>query len=299
MSIGIGCTSQVVRSYEKWCSYTKKCSHYQQSVLFSLGHQTKAKIQGELKKLRGQIFVLQGIHSESEEAKASKQTMIQTAVNSFISTCLDMGVDIQDVHMALENLHTKDADIHLDSELFQWCVEELERQNKIRNPDSASLEHSLLSQPQNEVNFGREVLQNSLVACHLLNHPELQQAAHQSYPHSLWEVTISDHLYLEKRDSLCSRSSDDLESFTTSSTEFDANSSSIPDLSPQESIPTATNTMSKQSASKDEGPTHRYLVAKGAVKGNHVIYYLAFGSHQSLREWKNSHASFEDGTITV
>ena len=261
----------------------------------TIGHRVKSKIQGEMKKLRDQIFVLQGIHSESEEAKASKQTMIQTAVNSFISTCLDMGVDIQDVHMALENLHTKDAEIHLDSELFQWCVEELERQNKIRNPDSPSLEHSLLSQPQNEVNFGKEVLQNSLVACHLLNHPE-SLGEDLAYPHSLFEVTISKLLHLEKRDSLHSQSNEDLESFTTSSTEMDAKSGSVSGMSSQESNH-VTMEMSARNASREEGPTHRYLVAKGAVKGNHVIYYLAFGSHQSLREWKNSHISFEDGAF--
>ena len=236
-------------------------------------------IKGHLKKLKDQLIILQGIPSESEETKASKLKMTQTALKAFIKTSLDMGVDVHAVHMALENLHTKDTDIVIDGDLYQWCYTELQRQNAIHNPESPCLQQ-MSPQPLNEVNFDKEVLQNSLVACHLLQRSQFN-GEEMAYPHSLHELNVSMCLHLEKNEmpSINFGKDECLESFTASSTE------------------STTGTIQLVESSS---AVHQYLVAKGASKPNsHVIYYLAFGSHQSLREWSESHTSFEEGNHNV
>ena len=235
-------------------------------------------IERHLKKLKDQLIVLQGIPSESEETKASKLKMTQTALKTFIKTSLDMGANVLGVHMALENLHTKDTDIVIDGDLYQWCYTELQRQNAIHNPESPCLQQ-MSSQPLNEVNFDKEVLQNSLVACHLLQRSQFNEEE-MAYPHSLHELNISMCLHLEKNEMPSDNygTGEFLESFTTSSME------------------SATSSKGNSQLTESSGAVHQYLVAKGASKPNsHVIYYLAFGSHQSLREWSESHTSFEEG----
>ena len=242
-------------------------------------------IEGHLKKLKDQLIVLQGIPSESEETKASKLKMTQTAFKSFMKTGLDMGVDVQTIQRALENLLTKNVDIVIDGDLYQWCYTELERQNAIHNPESPYLQQ-ISSQPLNEVNFDKEVLQNSLVACHLLQRSQFN-GEEMAYLHSLHELNISMCLHLER--SVNYGKGELLESFTTSSLESTSSSKGTSQL-----------TESSRSGAPSYGSVHQYLIAKGAYKPNgHVIYYLAFGSHQSLREWSESHTSFEEGNYCM
>ena len=182
--------------------------------------------------------------------------MIESALKNFISTSLDMGADADVVHTALHDIYVRD--IVIDDELFQWCVTEIEEQDKIRNPDFLSLQ-DISMQPFNEVNFTKEVVQNSIFACHLLEQPKAETAT-LTYPHSLFEVNRSDFL------------------------RFDYKMSSQRKLGGQESL------------NMEKVAGHQYLIAKGSVNpSGHVIYYIAFSSHQSLREWSDSHTSFEKG----
>lgn len=239
-----------------------------------------------MKKLKDQIIVLQGIPSESEETKLSKLNMTQTAIKTFIKGCLNMGIDAQTIQMALENLHTKDTDIVIDSDLFHWCLAELEKQNKICNPESSFIRQES-AQPLHEVRFDKEVLQNSLLACHLLDHP-LSSGEDMAYPNSLHELNHSVLLQIEARDNEGSHSTDELlESCSTSSLESTATNS--------QSIAFTSSNGSSRTEPPDVA-VHRYLIAKGVKKPNgHVVYYLAFGSHQRLKEWSESHISFENG----
>lgn len=181
--------------------------------------------------------------------------MTESALKNFISTSLDMGADAHTVHTVLHNVYIQDI---IDDEIFKWCEEEIEKQDQIRNPDSLSLQ-DISMQPFNEVNFTKEVVQNSIFACHLLEHPKTETAT-LTYPHSLFEINRSSFLRLDYKRSHQHRSGD------------------------------------QESPSAEDVAGHQYLIVKGAVKPNgHVIYYIAFSSHQSLKEWSDGHTSFEEG----
>ena len=246
--------------------------------------QGDAKVDGPLKKLKERLTVFQGIPCESDEVKENIVKMTETALKNFITTCLDMGVNARTVHAVLENLHTKDVDIVIDVDAYQWCIKELEKQNKIRNPDSPPL-HEINIQPLNEVNFCKEVVQNSIVACHLLEHPDIN-FVHLSSVHSLFEVNKSAPLILDTKKR---RSFHDTHSVKSSIVESSSYESSY-------EVVTSTELIELSNKVDDEGAEHQYLIAKGPVKPNgHVIYYVAFSSHQSLREWNECYPSFEEG----
>ena len=257
----------------------------------------KSKIDGPMKRLREQLIALQSIPSESEKAKESKVEMNKTAMKSFITTSLDMGIEVHIIQRALENLHTKDTDIVIDGDTYQWCKAEILKQNAVRNPESSisSLEQTLEEQPFSEVNFGEVAVQNSLLACHLLDCSELKSASdYLIYPHSLSEVNKSDLLSLTGKEEKgsqpendflesCTGSDHDIESSTSDSKLAESSNREIPWplLSP---------------SAIHSAPVHQYLIAKGETEPDgHVIYYMAFSSHQSLKEWSCGHVSFEEG----
>lgn len=251
-----------------------------------------------MKKLREQLIALQSIPSESEKAKESKVEMTRTALKSFITTSLDMGIEVRIIQMALENLYTKDTDIVVDGDTYQWCRAEIQKQNAVRNPESASLEQTLdqEEQPFSEVNFGEVVVQNSLLACHLLGCSSLKSASdYLAFPHSLTEVNKSELLSLEGKEESSSQPVDDfLESGTRSDLESSASDSKL-DESPESNGREIPWSLLSPNAIHS-APVHQYLIAKGvATPDNHVIYYMAFSSHQSLKEWSCGHISFEDG----
>jgi hypothetical protein len=105
------------------------------------------------------------INTESKlEAVIDKKDQIKKSLNSFITKFAHntMGID---THMILETLHTKITD-DLSADEYQWCKGKLEEGNK---PDPASShEENIQPRPANEVNFCEQVVQNSIVACHLL-----------------------------------------------------------------------------------------------------------------------------------
>ena len=253
-------------------------------LLYYIPHNTYivlVKIDGSMKKLRDQLTALQSIPSETEKAKESKIEMTKRAMKSFITTSLDMGVEVPAVHKALENLHTKDTDIVIDGDIYQWCVVEIEKQNAVRNPESTYPEEITETQPLNEVNFSKVVVQNSLLSCHLLDYSDLRS----DYPSSLTEVNKSEFLSLEGK-----------EASSPPKDELFLDSCSVPDGKLSES-PTETDAWPLLSQKAIDGaPVHQYLIAKGVTDpNNHVIYYMAFSSHQSLKEWNYGHMSFEDG----
>lgn len=237
-----------------------------------------------MKKLRDQLTALQSIPSETEKAKESKVEMTKKAMKSFITTSLDMGVEAPTVHKALENLHAKDTDIVIDGDIYQWCVVEIEKQNTIRNPESSYPEEATETQPLIEVNFSEIIVQNSLISCHLLDCSDLRS----DYPNSLCEVNKSEFLYLEGKEA-SSPPKDELLRDSCSILDEETDFSAV--------NPTETDAWPLLSQKAIHGtPVHQYLIAKGVTNpDNHVIYYMAFSSHQSLKEWNYGHMSFEDG----
>ncbi len=250
-----------------------------------------------MKKLRDQLIALQSIPSETEKAKESKVEMMKTAMKSFITISLDMGIEAPTVRRALENLHTRDTDIIIDGSVFQWCMMEIQKQNAIRNPESSSLEQVPEEQPFSEVNFDKVIVQNSLLACHLLDCSCLKSASdYLAYQHSLSEVNKSEFLSLEgKEERSSSQHKDDfLESCTTSDMESSASDTKLAE-SPKENDREIPWPLLSPNVIHG-APVHQYLIAKGVAKpDNHMIYYMAFSSHQSLKEWNHGHISFEDG----
>jgi hypothetical protein len=250
-----------------------------------------------MKMLRDQLIALQSIPSESEKAKESKVEMNRTALKSFITTSLDMGIEVRTIQTALENLHTKDTDIVIDGDTYQWCKAEIQKQNAVRNPESSSLEQTIEEQPFSEVNFGEVIVQNSLLACHLLDYSDLKSASdYLAYPHSLSEVNKSEFLSLEGKEEKRSQPEDDfLESYTGSDMESSTSDSKLA-VSPNREIPWPLLSPS----AIHSAPVHQYLIAKGVPEpDNHVIYYMAFSSHQSLKEWSCGHISFEEGMLSL
>ena len=166
-----------------------------------------------------------------------------------------MGVDTRTIRTTLENLHSTDL-VSVDA--YQWCLEQLEHRSKSHNqPDSPSLqEKSVLPPKINEVYFCKEVVQNSIVACHLLEQPG----------------NTMEHLTRIHENSF-----------------FEGN----------KFIPLRVDTINDTlTAAHDEGAVHQYLIAsaKGTTNpDDHVVYYIAFGCHRGLREWKDNYKSFEEG----
>ena len=258
------------------------------------------KIDGPVKKLRDQLIALQSIPSETEKAKESKVEMTKTATKSFITTSLDMGIDVHIIQAALENLHTKDTDIVIDGDTYQWCRVEIQKQNALRNPvsESPSLDSEQVpeEQPFSEVNFCEVVVQNSLLACHLLDCSSLKSASdYLSYPHSLSEVNKSEFLSLEGKEEKNSQPMDDfLESCTRSDMESSISDSKLAESTKKNDREIPWPLLSPNAI--HSAPVHQYLIAKGVTKpDNHEVYYMAFSSHQSLKEWSCGHISFEDG----
>ncbi len=149
-----------------------------------------------------------------------------------------MSIDACNILEALKNLHTKDKLIGVD--VYQWCKTQLENREKSVQPPTVS-----------EVNFCKEVVQNSIVACHLLEQEDVSI-----------ECCLHENSLFEGNRSI--------------------------GLQPDEETATAQR----------EGPVSQYLItsAEGTTNpGDCVIYYIAFSSHQSLREWSDNYKSFEEG----
>ena len=248
-----------------------------------------------MKKLREQLIVLQEIPSESEKTKESKATMMQTAIKTFITTSLDMGFEVHTIQMVLENLHSKDTDIVIDGDTYQWCITETKRQHALRNPESSCIEQVPEMQPFSEVNFCKVVVQNSLLACHLLGCSESRESEHLAYPHSLSEVNKSEFLSLDGKEEKISQPKDE---FLESCSVSDIESSTASDsklASPKENDREVPWPLLSPRVIQG-APVHQYLIAKGVTKPDgHEIYYMAFSSHQNLKEWSYGHISFEDG----
>ena len=246
-----------------------------------------------MKKLREQLIALQSIPSETERAKESKVEMTKTAMKVFIATSLDMGAKAPAVQRALENLHTKDTDIIVDGDIYQWCIMEIQKQNAVRYLESSYTKDVPEGQPFPKLNFGKVVMQNSLLACHLLDcSDKILRSEYLSYPNSLSEVNKSEFLSLEGKEA--AKDELFLESCIPPGEETKSSASnSPPSLSPKE---TDTWLLLRQNGA----PVHQYLIAKGVTDpDNHVIYYMAFSSHQSLKEWNYGHISFEDGMLCL
>ena len=245
-----------------------------------------------MKKLRDKLRVFQEIPCESEDVKEELVKMSKGAIKTFITTCLDRGVAAHTVHVALENLHTKDMDIVIDGNIYHCSLEELDKQNKIRNPDSDSLQ-DLCAQPLNEVKFGKVEVQNSIFACHLLEQTDTD-VLHLACTHSLFEFSKSKPLRLETKRRHSFQSKD----FRRSESLSKVRISPAPRTS---SVSTYTEMIEITVPNTSEGGVHhQYLIAKGSTDQNgHVTYYIAFSSHLSLREWNENHSSFENGKESV
>ena len=236
--------------------------------------------------------------------------MTKNAMKTFIKTSLDMGGDAQSIYDILKNLHEKDADIIIDGEVYQWCIEELEKQNELRNPQSPNIRREE-SQQLSEVCLNKEIVQNSIFACYVLGNAEMDlDIEHLAFPHSLCEVNRSEYLKLRIKEQKNTQQKEDfLESFSSTSTDstFDGAYRLLSSTGGNSLYLRSTDTTSviskpqqfSEATASDGTTVHQYLIAKGAVKPNgHVIYYIAFSSHQSLKEWSDGHTSFEDGMFT-
>ena len=226
--------------------------------------------------------------------------MAQNALKAFIATSMDHGIEARTIQDILENLHTKDTDLVIDGEVYHWCTAEIRKQNAIRNPELSSEEHIPEVQPLNEVNFCEVTVQNSLLACHLLECSESKSTLDCStHRNSLCEVNKSEFLSLEGKEEKSYPPRDD--SFMESSCVLYGKESSTEDSGQAVSSTENDRDMPWPLLSPREihgNPVHQYLIAKGATKPDgHVIYYMAFGSHQNLKEWSYGHLSFEDGML--
>ena len=219
--------------------------------------------------------------------------MSETAVKTFITTSLDMGIGPDTIKKVLEALHKDDDIIAIDGDLYHWGMTELEKQYKIRNPDSKFPLEQSISQPLNEVNFDKEIVQTSLVACHLLDNSD-SVGEDLAHPHSLVEINHSKFLSIETSHIKSSQCKEEfLESYITSSSESPVSSDYQLEMRANGSSEVAEQTSRIEA---NDGAVHQYLIAKGACKLNrHTVYYLAFGSHPNLRQWSENYTSFHEG----
>ena len=120
-------------------------------------------IDEQVKHLREELHVIKT--ERKQEAIIDKKERIKKSLNSFITKCAHMGIDTRVILKTLENLHTKDTDV-LSVDEYQWCKEKLTDRSK---PDPSFPHEEIVQLPTtNEVNFCKQVVQNSIVACCLL-----------------------------------------------------------------------------------------------------------------------------------
>ena len=183
------------------------------------------------------------LHKIKAESKPEevKKDLIKKSLKAFIRKCLHMRIDACTILDVLEKLQSN----LLSVDVYEWCKGELENSNK---PDSPSPPEKCVQHPiVSEVNFCKEVVQNSLVTCHLLEQEDMSI-----------KLCGCENSLIEGNKSI--------------------------GLRPDIAKPT-----------QHEGPVHRYLVASAKGATNSVIYYIAFSSHQSLREWSDSYESLQEG----
>ena len=181
-----------------------------------------------------------------------KKDLIEKSLKIFLGKCLHMSIDTCTTLELLKKLHTKDPEL-LSTDGYEWCKRELEKPDP-PGPSPDPVEICVQPPMVNEVNFCKEVVQNSIVACHLLEQDDL----------SIKPCVCENSL-------------------------FEGNKSIGLRIQPD-----------RANSAQHEGrvPVHQYLIAsaKGATNpGDHEIYYIAFSSHQSLREWSENYKSFEEG----
>ena len=260
--------------------------------------------------------MINGLPCDSDDGRQDILRMTRRAISSFITTSLDAGVEVASVYTDMQNVLTKRADIVVDGSVCRWSVKELENEYKERNPDSSPLQdiiHSLDASSDeeeeptppaeefkpfdvNEVNFSKMVVQNSIFACHLLEKSDAAtHMEHMAHTNFLFEVNKSEPLILERKKIDVSKRDDEnisLEPFTVVSVVPVDDNTSEPSTSTTEIVAPPIQTPPTEISH----PVHRYLIGRGAAEPNgHVVYYVAFSSHQSLREWKDGHTSFKDG----
>ena len=247
--------------------------------------------------------------------------MTKRAIKSFITTSLDEGVEMTAIYTDLKNIFTKSADIVIDGAIYQWSMRELEIENKKRHPDSSSLQemiHNLDAassdddeqatatspqkefEPFNEITFSKVVVQNSIFACHLLEKSDtVTHLEHMAHTNFLCELNKSKPLKIERKTvqkSKVEEESESLEPFTVVSV-MPIENDTGERLASTEII---TAPIIESTTAKSGHAVHHYIIAKGSSESNnHVVYYIAFSSHPTLREWKESHASFEDGECGI
>ena len=271
-----------------------------------------SKTDNPLSKLKERLIIFREIPCESDDMKDDILRITKRAISSFITTCLDEGVEVALVYTDLQKILTRSEDIIVDSSIYQWSVIELENEYKKRNPDSSSLEDVVFGcdvssdedeacspqkvdiQPLNEINFSKVVVQNSIFACHLLEKSDaVMHMEHMVHTHFLFEVNKSEPLSLDRKveKSKLDKRNESIERFTVVNTLPAEDITSEPSTTMEVVTPPIQTPPTESSR-----PVHHYLIGRGAIEPNgHVVYYVAFSSHQSLREWKDGHTSFEDG----
>ena len=237
-------------------------------------------------KLKKQLQTLKDIPTDTEDGHASKQFMIQTAVKSFICTMLDLGTPPHDIHKFLVEVYG--TYYLLEKSTYEWCIAELNNQNKIYNTDVIAQPDDVKHKP-NELEFETSHIQNALVACHMLE----EHKDRQVFPHSLCEVNFSKALIIQTKERELPPHQGLIHDGSSSArTESSINiEDSATTLSPAFAEPGA-------SASTAGALVHYYLIAKheeNTRASKHDVYYIAFSSHQDLVEWKDGYSSFQEG----
>lgn len=253
--------------------------------------------------LRKHLQTLDEITKFEQSHNRSKQDLVQRAIVNFISACLDAEIQANAVCESLDEIYHKE--LLLDNDTYRWCMDELEKQKKERN-QGATLPLHGVTQQLNELYFNKELVQNALVACHILATNTSDAVINVTFPHSLCKVDISHSLAVSpkvKKTNLL----DDVD--WPSSTIVEANSlngiaeevspstvklqplSQSQRVSAEGSLAAPTPVLANSAT-----PVHRYLMAKQrtAVESQ-SIYYIAFSSHEDLAQWKDNHSSFEEG----
>lgn len=251
-------------------------------------------------KLQKQLEILHEI-TDSQDTHSSKQDIIEKAVTKFICTSLDAGIAAHDVWQSLNEIYSKK--LLLDNDTFRWCMDEIEKQNKIRNPQATSPIRDG-KQQLNEIFFDKVIVQNSLVACHMLaKHRPDTVTKDVSFCHSICEVSISKNIPVvpkkKKPNNIrmleLQAEFDTITSTSENSSEPLAHKATI---DKREQIPIETEPAVSAPAFVESAalPLHRYLIAKQERDfESHSIYYIAFSSHEDLSQWKDNHSSFEEG----
>ena len=134
------------------------------------------------------------------------------------------------------------------------------------------------------------MVQNSIFACHLLERSDTD-IVHLACLHSLFEVNKTKPIRIETKIQHGFRHTDEIQTRVVSSTVLCSHSDAVRTCK----LPKSTEMVELKSQNSKDA-VHQYLIAKGATEPKgHVIYYVAFSSHQSLKEWNDYHTSFESG----